>query len=176
MTNFWRIGNGKHMPLFLSHKQAAQYYIGDCDQSTHRLIPNYHGRMSYGPLAAGSLHAPSATIDDRGRLLAICSVKDGLPQEGWSNVMTLLRHLWLDADNALRIEPVDEVESLRAAHDPGAAADSWRGLLASEGALANVRRWLTEVRGAVDGYRFHASRLQSLIAVEIPRARILLHE
>ena len=64
----------------------------------------------------------------------------------------------------------------RAAHDPGAAADSWRRLLASEGALANVRRWLTEVRGAMDGYRFHASRLQSLIAVEIPRARSLLNE
>jgi len=116
VPNFWPIGNGKHMLLFFSHKRAAQYYVGDYDRSTHRLIPDYHGRMNYGPLAVGSLHAPSATIDDKGRLLAIFNVKDGLPQEGWSNLMTLPRHLSLDAGNALRIEPVAELEALRASH------------------------------------------------------------
>ena len=116
VPNFWPIGNGKHMLLFFSHKRAAQYYVGDYDRSTHRLIPDYHGRMNYGPFTVGSLHAPSATIDDKGRFLAIFNVKDGLPQEGWSDLMTLPRHLSLDAGNALRIEPVAELEALRASH------------------------------------------------------------
>lgn len=82
VPNFWPIGNGKHMLLFFSHKRAAQYYVGEYEQTTHRLTPDYHGRMNYGPLTMGSLHAPSATIDDRGRFLAIFNVKDGLAAGG----------------------------------------------------------------------------------------------
>jgi len=116
VPNFWPIGNGKHMLLFFSHKRAAQYYVGTYDRRTHRLIPEYHGRMNYGPLVVGSLHAPSATVDGKGRFLSIFNVKDGMPQQGWSNLMTLPRHLSLDASNALRIEPVAEMSSLRSQH------------------------------------------------------------
>jgi len=116
VPNFWPIGNGKHMLLFFSHKRAAQYYVGRYDRSAHRLVPDYHGRMNYGPLAVGSLHAPSATVDDDGRFLAIFNVKEGKGRAGWNDTMTLPRRLSLDADDSLRIEPVAELESLRFDH------------------------------------------------------------
>ena len=116
VPNFWPIGNGKHMLLFFSHKRAGQYYVGDYDRSAHRLIPDYHGRMNYGPIGVGSLHAPSATIDDKGRFLAFFNVAEGKPPQDWNDVMTLPRRFSLNADNSLRIEPVTEVESLRFDH------------------------------------------------------------
>jgi len=116
VPNFWPIGRGKHMLLFFSHKRAAQYYVGRYDTETHRLIPDYHGRMNYGPIVIGSLHAPSAAIDEQGRFLAIFNMKPGKAQSGWVGMMTLPRHLSLDADNSLRIEPVIEMESLHFDH------------------------------------------------------------
>ena len=116
VPNFWPIGNGKHMLLFFSHKRAGQYYIGDYDQDAHRLIPDTHGRMNYGPISRGSLHAPSATIDDQGRFLGFFNIKEGKARQGWNDVMTLPRHFSLGTDNSLCIEPVQEVESLRFDH------------------------------------------------------------
>ena len=116
VPNFWPIGSGKHMMLFFSHKRAGQYYVGDYDRSTHRLIPDYHGRMNYGPISVGSLHAPSATIDDEGRFVAFFNVKEGKEPAGWSDVMTAPRVLSLNTDNSLRIEPPREMESLRFGH------------------------------------------------------------
>jgi len=116
VPNFWPIGNGKHMLLFFSHKRAGQYYIGDYDPTTHRLHPDYHGRMNYGSYTVGSLHAPSATIDDEGRFLAFFNVKEGKPSSGWNDIMTLPRRFSLDESNALCIAPAAEVESLRFDH------------------------------------------------------------
>ena len=116
VPNFWPIGNGKHMLLFFSHKRSAQYYVGDYDRSTHRLTPDYHGRMNYGPLVRGCLHAPSATIDDHGRFIGIFNLHETIQPTEWRGVMSLPRHLSLDDDNALRIEPVPELESLRFDH------------------------------------------------------------
>ena len=123
MPNFWPIGNGKHMLLFYSHKRASQYYVGEYNRATHRLEPDYHGRMNYGPWAQGSLHAPSATIDDEGRFLAIFNVREGKEFQGWDNLMTLPRHFSLRGDNSLRIEPVTEVETLRLDHRSVAPQD-----------------------------------------------------
>lgn len=116
VPNFLPIGNGKHILLFFSHKRAAQYYIGEYDPAAHRFKPDYYGRMNYGPFALGSLHAPSATIDKSGRLIAIFNVKEGKSFNGWSNVMSLPRCLSLDADNNLRIMPADEIKNLRFGH------------------------------------------------------------
>ena len=116
VPNFWPIGNGKHMLLFFSHKRAGQYYVGDYDRRSHRLIPDYHGRMNYGPIGVGSLHAPSATIDDSGRSIAIFNVTEGKAPQGWKQIMTVPRVFSLDRDNALSIEPVPELESLRFDH------------------------------------------------------------
>ncbi len=113
VPNFWPISDGKHMLLFFSHKRAAQYYVGDYDRDSHRFVPDYHGRMAYGPIARGGLHAPSATVDDGGRFLAIVNLYECRAEPGWAGMMSLPRHLWLAADNGLRIEPVPELQSLR---------------------------------------------------------------
>jgi beta-fructofuranosidase len=113
VPNFWPIGNDKHMLLFFSHKRGGQYFVGDYDDDTHRFSPDYHGRMNYGPLSVGSLHAPSATIDDSGRYLSIFNVKESRETRGWDNVMTVPRVLSLADDDSLLITPVPELEGLR---------------------------------------------------------------
>jgi beta-fructofuranosidase len=101
------------MLLFFSHKRAGQYYVGTYDKSSHRLIPELHGRMNYGPISVGSLHAPSATIDPKGRYLGLFNVKEGKPPRGWEDIMTLPRVYSLGSDNSLRVVPVPEIESVR---------------------------------------------------------------
>jgi beta-fructofuranosidase len=102
--------------LFFSHKRGGQYFVGDYDISTHRFTPDYHGRLNNGPLAVGSLHAPSATIDDSGRFLAIFNVKESREPQGWSDIMTLPTQMSLRNDNSLVIQPVAEMKSLRGRH------------------------------------------------------------
>ena len=116
VPNFWPIGEGRHMMLFFSHKRAGQYYVGRWDHESHRLVPELHGRMNYGPIGVGSLHAPSATVDERGRYIGIFNVKEGKTPAGWDNIMTLPRHLSLAPDHTLRIEPVSEAAGLRRGH------------------------------------------------------------
>ncbi|MFQ6094073.1 MAG: glycoside hydrolase family 32 protein [bacterium] len=113
VPNFWPIGNGKHMLLFFSHKRAGQYYVGDYDQASHRFTPDYHGRQNYGSFTIGSLHAPSATIDENGRFLGLFNVKEGKERKEWNDVMTLPRVYSLAADNSMRIKPAGEVRFLR---------------------------------------------------------------
>ena len=113
VPNFWPISDEKHMLLLFSHTRAGRYYVGDYDRETHRFVPDYHGRMNYGPINKGSLHAPSATIDDQGRFLAIFNMRGGRSGAEWRGIMTLPRHLSLAADNSLRIAPLPEMESLR---------------------------------------------------------------
>ena len=69
------------------------------------------------------MHAPSATIDPKGRFLALFNVREnkdsvqtvlkGAKANAWYGIMTLPRHYWLADDNALRMAPVQEVDSLR---------------------------------------------------------------
>ena len=113
VPNFWPIGDGRHMLLFFSHKRAGQYYIGTYDRATHRLTTQQFGRMNYGQFAVGSLHAPSATIDDQGRYLGIFNTKEGRSSGDWIGLMTLPRRYWLGPDGLLRMAPVDEIQSLR---------------------------------------------------------------
>lgn len=113
VPNFWPIGDGKHLLLLFSHKRAARYYVGTYDQASHRFIPDYHERMNYGPVGFGSLHAPSATIDDTGRCLAMFNIKEGKTPSGWNDIMSLPRTLWLGPDNVLNMAPAAELEALR---------------------------------------------------------------
>ena len=116
VPNFWPIGNGRHMLLLFSHKRAGRYYIGRYDTDTHRFMPETHGRMNYGPWVVGSLHAPSATVDDSGRYLGIFNLHTGRDTDETDEMMTLPRHYWLDSANTLQMAPVSEVESLRSVH------------------------------------------------------------
>ena len=103
----------RHMLLLFSHKRAGRYYIGTYDRAAHRFTPETHGRMNYGPIRIGSLHAPSATIDDAGRYLGIFNVKEGRERRGWNDIMSLPRHYWLADDDTLRQAPAPELEGQR---------------------------------------------------------------
>ena len=112
VPNFLPISNDEYIVLFFSHKRGAQYFIGEYNPSKHIFTPRTHGRMTYGPLSIGSLHAPSATIDTSGRLISIYNVKEGKPSN-WQDVMSLPRKLSLGSNSHLKITPVEETHSLR---------------------------------------------------------------
>ena len=115
VPNFLPIGRGRHMLLLFSHKRGGRYYIGDYDAETHRFAPKSHGRMNYGPWVTGSLHAPSATVDDSGRFIGIFNMHTGKRTDDTDEIMTLPRHYWLGEDDELRMSPVAEVDTLRGA-------------------------------------------------------------
>ena len=147
VPSFWPIGNGKHMLLLFSHKRSGRYYIGTYDSATHRFAPESHGRMNYGPWLGGSLHAPSATIDDAGRFLAIFNIKEGRKPQGWSDIMTLPRHYSLAADNSLLMETAGDIASLRFNHrQVGAMAIPANG----EAVLEGIRGQAMEIDAVID--------------------------
>ena len=123
VPNFLPISENKHLLLFFSHKRGSQYIIGEYDRSSHNFNPDSHGRMTFGPLLLGRLHAPSATIDESGRLIAIFNVKEGNKYRGWSDIMSLPRQLSLNEDNSLKITPIKELEHLRTEHSTYPEAD-----------------------------------------------------
>ena len=114
-NNCLPIGNGKHAVIFFSHKRAGQYYIGTFDREQGRFTIENHGRMNYGPVLLGSLHAPSAFVDPDGRAIGIWNILEN--RTPWTEIMSLPRRLSLNDSgaflNPLRIEPVTELEALR---------------------------------------------------------------
>ena len=120
---FWPIGKGKHLLLCFSHGRAGQGYLGTFDLGKARFTADYHFRANYGPWMHGSIHAPSATIDDKGRYLAIYNMKEqrGITHKGWDGVMSLPLVYSLAENNSLRVEPVEEIAKLRYDHKQLAA-------------------------------------------------------
>ena len=127
---FWPIGD-KHMLLYYSHRNGGQYLIGDYDQARDKLIARDYGRFNFGASWPGGIHAPSATPDGKGGLIAIFNVNWGMPSPGWSEedrqrrhfgcwegqqLMSLPRRLSLSADGDVQIEPAGDIESLRGRH------------------------------------------------------------
>lgn len=118
-NNVVPIGNNKHLLLFFSHNQGPKYYIGASDVNQGRFTIEEHGRMIYGAPMRGSLHAPSAFVDPKGRCIGMwnifeCLIKDEL----WGKekeVVSLPRQLSLNDMplNPLRIEPIEELKTLR---------------------------------------------------------------
>ena len=127
---FWPIGD-KHMLLYYSHRSGGQYLIGDYDQARDKLIARDYGRFNFGASWPGGIHAPSATPDGKGGLIAIFNVNWGMPSLGWSEedrqvrhfgcwegqqLMSLPRRLSLSASGEVQIEPAGDIESLRGRH------------------------------------------------------------
>jgi beta-fructofuranosidase len=101
----------------------------------------YHGRINHGPATipgkrigtffAGSLHAPSVTIDGKGRIIGMFNMLEGVDRDqgkrqGWNQIMALPRVFeWEDdgtemspgkkpENGVMRITPPEELKSLRA--------------------------------------------------------------
>ncbi len=122
--DFFPIGD-RHMLLFLSHNQGAQYYLGSYSEG--RFTPEFHGRMNFTKpgLArlgiCGDLSAPIAWKLAGGRRVAIAWVTEGrnfdaMKEAGWSGILSLPRDISLDSDGMLTIEPVPELQALRGSH------------------------------------------------------------
>ena len=127
---FWPIGD-QYMLLYYSHRSGGQYLIGDYDQARDKLIARDYGRFNFGASWPGGIHAPSATPDGKGGLIAIFNVNWGMPSPGWSEeerqvrhfgcwegqqLMSLPRRLSLSASGDVQIEPAGDIESLRGRH------------------------------------------------------------
>ena len=117
---FWPIGD-RHILLFFSHMSGGQALLGDYDQARDKFVVTAHHDFNFGAFGPGGVHAPSATPDGNGNVIAIFNMNPALDTKGWDQIMTLPRHLSLLGDDrlgrdALRIEPAGDIESLRTDH------------------------------------------------------------
>jgi beta-fructofuranosidase len=98
------------------------------DLQKGRFTIEEHGKMNYGPVMRGSLHAPTGVVDPLGRCIGMWNVFEGVIKESFTGskngVMSLPRHLSLnpqatcnDRDkrnlNPLCVEPLEELKKLR---------------------------------------------------------------
>lgn len=127
--NVLPLAHGKHLVLFFSHNQGPKYYIGTSDLEHGRFAIERHGRLNYGPVMRGSLHAPSGFLDAHGRCIGIwnifeCMIKDNflgtseemvsLPRQLSVNPVATSDGAWNTRPlNPLGIEPIAELKSLR---------------------------------------------------------------
>ncbi|MFN0125444.1 MAG: glycoside hydrolase family 32 protein [Verrucomicrobiales bacterium] len=128
-NNVLSLGNGKHLILFFSHNRGPEYYLGISDLEPGRFAIEHHGRMNYGPVMRGGLHAPTGFVDSDGRCIGMwnimeCTIDDnmlGTKDEMVSLPRVLTANKLVTADegwnirpiNPLTIEPVEELKKLR---------------------------------------------------------------
>ena len=112
---FWPIGD-RHILLHFSHRTGAHYLLGDYDTDRDKFVVTYGGRFTFGAYSPGGVHAPSATPDGQGGVIAIFNVNKGKPTPGWDQIMSLPRRLTLIGRDDLGVEPAGDIGSLRGAH------------------------------------------------------------
>jgi len=127
-NNVLAMGNGKHLILFFSHNQGPKYYIGTSDLQKGRFTIEKHGRMNYGTVMRGSLHAPSGFVDPKGRCIGMWNIMECVVNDNFlgtrNGVISLPRRMFLSDRktgkgfdkrelNPLCIEPIAELKKLR---------------------------------------------------------------
>jgi beta-fructofuranosidase len=110
-SDFFPFGD-KHMLVMHTHRPfgKAQYYIGRYEDE--QFYPEINGQLSrLGSMVSG----PETLVDDRGRRIFWGWIRDARDwgKYGWNSVMTLPWHFTPAEDNTLRIDPVEELKSLR---------------------------------------------------------------
>ena len=110
--DFFPIGNGKYMLLFISHNWGAQYYVGTFGND--KFTVERHARMNW---PGGSFFAPEQLQDDKGRSIIWGWIVERKPQHlpdyGWSGIMSLPRVVSLGNDGRVRIDPAEELKAAR---------------------------------------------------------------
>jgi len=109
---FWPIGD-RHILLFFSHTSSGQYLLGDYDKKRDKFASTAHGRFNFGAVSPGGVHAPSATPDGKGGVIAIFNVNPAMTSKDANGIMTLPRRLTLIGKDELGIEPAGDIPSLR---------------------------------------------------------------
>lgn len=117
---FWPIGD-RHILLHFSHMSGAHYLLGDYDTARDKFVVTYGGRFTFGPWYPGGVHAPTATPDGKGGLIALFNINVGKPTTGWNQIMSLPRRLTLIGKDELAQTPAGAIESLRYDHQQVAA-------------------------------------------------------
>jgi beta-fructofuranosidase len=115
---FWPIGDS-YILLHYSHMSGGKYLIGDYDKKRDKFVVTDGGDFNFGPSAPCGVHAPSATPDGKGGVIAIFNMNPGKPTKGWNQIMTLPRRLTVlpkGEIDPLGIEPAGDIESLRYDH------------------------------------------------------------
>ena len=112
---FWPIGD-RHILLHFSHMSGAHYLLGDYDTGRDKFVVTYGGRFTFGPWYPGGVHAPSATPDGNGGLIALFNINVAKPTPGWNQIMSLPRRLTLAGKDELVQAPAGDIESLRYDH------------------------------------------------------------
>jgi beta-fructofuranosidase len=112
---FWPIGDDRYILLFFSHMSGGQALIGRYDKERDKFITEEHIKTNHGILHEGGIHAPSATPDGKGGVIAIHNVNAGKKDGTMKSVMTLPRRFSIENEE-IKIEPAGEYESLRYNH------------------------------------------------------------
>ena len=110
--NFVPIGN-KYMLSYFGSVSGGQYLLGDYDRERDKFVVSSHGRINFGAIHPGGIHAPAIQSDGKGGVIMICNVNAGMVTGEWDHLMTLPRRMTLAGGDNVLIEPVDAVESLR---------------------------------------------------------------
>jgi len=118
--DFFKLGD-KYMLMGISHSIGCRYYIGEFKDN--KFYPEVHERMNWG---GGACFAQESMIDHKGRRIMWAWAIDSrfkwenheeiIEKVGWSGTMTLPRVLSLGEDGTLRIEPIEELKTLRSNH------------------------------------------------------------
>ncbi|MBM4153417.1 MAG: hypothetical protein FJ221_00085 [Lentisphaerae bacterium] len=118
-ANFFPIGKG-WMLLCISHPLGCRYYLGDWDAKSEQFVPRSHGRMNWRREDQSfeepwrDFFAPESVLTPDGRRVMWAWLAT-LPQLGQKTLQSLPRELNVPDDGILRIRPLRELESLRAA-------------------------------------------------------------
>jgi beta-fructofuranosidase len=143
---FWPIGD-RHILLHFSHMSGAHYLLGDYDTGRDKFVVTYGGRFTFGPWYPGGVHAPTATPDGQGGLIALFNINVAKPTPGWNQIMSLPRRLTLAGKDELVQAPAGDIASLRRDHRHVAA----RALPANrEVVLDGVGGNATEIAAEID--------------------------
>ncbi|TDF98777.1 glycoside hydrolase family 32 protein [Paenibacillus piri] len=112
---FWPIGD-RHILLFFSHMSGGQALLGDYDQQRDKFVVSSHHRFNFGSVRPGGVHAPSATPDGQGNVIAIFNINEGKKTGEWNQIMSLPMKLSLLGRDELGMEPAGDIAALRHDH------------------------------------------------------------
>ena len=112
---FWPIGD-RHILLHFSHMSGGHYLLGDYDTERDRFVVTYGGRFTFGAWYPGGVHAPTATPDGKGGVIALFNINAAKDTPGWNQIMSLPRRLTLLGKDELAMSPAGDLESLRYDH------------------------------------------------------------
>lgn len=112
---FWPLVD-RHILLHFSHMSGGKYLIGEYDSERDKFVVANGGSFTFGAYQPGGIHAPTATPDGYGGVIALFNINTAKPTPGWNQIMSLPRRLTLLDNDELGMEPAGDIESLRGTH------------------------------------------------------------